>query len=139
MHISPNFPSDSNEPVIKYYGDIVTINGNIVPYLQQVAYSSDRLMISDLGLQISFNSQLRAFDEQLFKSLFQQQLFHELESSHISIGLNILSNLPEILISHYQYVLGRLSMDKINDMLKDNAFFSLIASSIAKMVFGNSY
>lgn len=58
-------------------------------------------MISDLGYEIEFDSQLKAYDNTLFKLLFREQLFYELESSHISIGLNILKNLPEKLIDHY--------------------------------------
>jgi hypothetical protein len=69
---------------------ILIINDTVVPYSEQIMRTKDVLFVTDLGIEVPIDAQLRAYDEDQFHFLLKQQLIYELEANHLSIGLQIL-------------------------------------------------
>lgn len=81
------------QPVVRIENNTLIINNIIIPYSKQIIRSSSTLFITDLGMEVPIKEELRAYDEAYFQLQLKKQIVYELESNHVSVGLEILQQL----------------------------------------------
>lgn len=59
---------------VRVIEDVLVVNNCIVPYKEQILRNKNTLFVTDLGIEVPVDDQLRQYDEYYFQFLLKEQI-----------------------------------------------------------------